>query len=135
MAIISVENGERGYTVALGTSSDEEIDYQFESQQLLKTARRRGLEVDCAILELPLLVSGEKFNGNMGTVDLEASRAILLDIPLANTVGEPNSIHCLLTNEDRGTGWRLHGKIVLEYGDDTDFAGRTFVQKLSQFGQ
>lgn len=135
MAIISVENGQRGYTVTLGTSSDEEVDHQFESQQLLKTARRRGLEVDCAILELPMLVADAEHKGNMGTVDLEASRAILLDIPFSNATGEPNSIHCLLTNEDRGTGWRLHDKIVLEYGDDTDFAGRTFVQKLSQFGQ
>lgn len=135
MPISSVENGHRGYLVTLGTASDEEIDYQFESQQLLKTARRRGLEVDSAILELPMLVAGEKYNGNMSTVDLEASRAILIDIPFANTVGDPHSIHCLLTNEDRGTGWRLHDKIVLEYGDDTDFAGRTFVQKLSQFGQ
>ena len=133
MPTLSVENGHRGYLVILGTTSDEEIDYQFESQQLLKTVRRRGLEVECAILELPMLVAGEKYNGNMGTVDLEASRVILIDIPFTNAAGEPNSIHCLLTNEDRGTGWHLHDKIVLEYGDDTDFAGRTFVQKLSQF--
>jgi hypothetical protein len=133
MPTLSVENGHRGYLVILGTTSDEEIDYQFESQQLLKTVRRRGLEVECAILELPMLVAGKKYHGNMGTVDLEASRAILIDIPFTNAAGEPNSIHCLLTNEDRGTGWHLHDKIVLEYGDDTDFAGRTFVQKLSQF--
>lgn len=135
MAVISVKNGERNYTVTLGTLSDGEIDYQFESQQLAKTARRRGLEVDCAILELPVLVTEKQYMGDMGTVDLEASRAIFVDIPFTNTTGEPNSIHCLLTNDDRGKGWQLHDKIVLEYGDDTDFAGRTFVQKMNQFGQ
>lgn len=135
MATVSVENGQRGYMVALATSSDEEINYQYESQQLLKAARRRGLEVDSAILELPMLVTDAKYTGNMGTVDLEASRAIFVDIPFTNTPGEPNTIHCLLTNEDYGKGWRLHDKIVLEYGDDTDFAGRSFVQKLSEFTQ
>lgn len=133
MAIVTVKNGERDCMVTLGTSSDEEIDFVYESQQLLKAARRRGLEVDCAILELPVLVSDVGYEANMGTIDLEESRAIFLLIPFTNAPGEPNYIHCLLTNEDYGKGWQFHDKIILEYGDDTDFAGRTFVQKLSEF--